>query len=115
MRILIVEDQPAIAAIMTKLVINAGHEASPATDGYSAVRLAAERPPEVVLLDIEMLGIDGYETARRLRDRHGNQFPIFAVTAAVMDTPLGNQSGFSGVFAKPFSIKKLKAIISQLS
>ena len=113
MRFLIVEDQRAIGALMTRLIVNAGHEASLAKNGYTAVRMAAERPPEVVLMDIEMPGIDGYETTRRLRERHGNLFPIFAVTASKMDTPVGSRSGFSGFFAKPFSIQKLKHILSQ--
>ncbi len=100
---------------MSKLVANAGHQASLATDGYAAVRLAAELAPQVVLLDINMPGIDGYETARRLRKRYGNHFSIFAVTSTPMDVPLADQSGFDGIFSKPFDVRKLIALIAQLS
>ena len=62
-----------------------------------------------------MPGIDGYETARRLRNRHGSQFLIFAVTANPIDILLASQSGFDGVFSKPFSATKLNALISQMA
>jgi DNA-binding response OmpR family regulator len=100
--------------LMTSLVAQAGHEACVATSGVHAVRLAAELPPEVVLLDIHMPGLNGYETARRLRKHHGHQFPIFAVTVDPVDIPLACESGFDGIFAKPFSVTKLNALISQL-
>jgi CheY-like chemotaxis protein len=114
MRILIVDDQQCCQVLMATLIGSAGHDACFARDGHAAVRLAAQQPPEVVLLDIQMPGIDGYETARRLRQRHGRRFPIFAVTADPVDISLANQAGFDGVFAKPFSATKLNALISQI-
>ena len=100
---------------MRKLVVNAGHEACLATNGYEAIRLAAARPPRVVLLEIKMPGIDGYRTASRLRQRFGQRFAIFAVTATPMDMRLAQQSGFDGIFSKPFEINKLAALIAHLS
>jgi CheY-like chemotaxis protein len=114
MRFLIVDDRPDIGLLMTRLVNQAGHEAALAPDGFTALRLAAALQPEVVLLDINMPGINGYETARRLRRRHGKRFPIFAVTASPVDVRLADQSGFDGVFSKPFDAAKLKALILQL-
>ncbi len=115
MHILIAEDHPDIGVIMTKLIINSGHQASLATNGHAAVKLAGERPPQVILLDINMPpGIDGYETARILRKRYGNRFRIFAVTSAPIDVLLANRSGFDGIFAKPFDIRKLTALIAQM-
>jgi len=99
---------------MTNLIAQIGHEACVATSGSAAVRLVAELPPDVVLLDIQMPGLNGYETARRLRDRYGRQFPIFAVTADPVDISLAHQCGFDGIFAKPFSVMKLTALVSQL-
>ena len=114
MRILIVDDQRDVGALMTSLIAQAGHEACWATNGSAAVRLAAESPPAVVLLDIHMPGISGYETARRLRESHGHRLQIFAVTGDPVDIPLASASGFDGIFAKPFSFSKLNALISQL-
>ena len=115
MHILIAEDHPDIAAVMARLVVRAGHEASVALDGLEAIRLADELAPDLVLLDINMPGIDGYETARRLRDRFADRFPIFAVTAAPVDVPLAKRSGFDGFFAKPFDRSSLTALIEQFS
>jgi CheY-like chemotaxis protein len=100
---------------MTNLVVNAGHEASLATSGYAAIRLATQRPPQVVLLEINMPGIDGYRTAKRLRKRFGHRFKIFAVTATPMDMRRAQQCGFDGIFAKPFDGQKLSALIAHLS
>ena len=115
MRILITEVQPDIGSIMTKLVVNAGHQAFLAVDGYAAIRLAAALAPQLVLLDINMRGIDGYETARRLRERFGDRFLIFAVTTTPMDMRLVQQSRFDGIFAKPCDVNKLTALIAHLS
>lgn len=115
MRFLIVDDRPDIGLLISRLVNQAGHEASLAQDGFAALRLAAALRPEVVLLDINMPGINGYETARRLRRRHGKQFPIYAVTASPVDVRLANESGLDGVFAKPFDAAKLNALILQLA
>jgi DNA-binding response OmpR family regulator len=114
-RILVVDDRPDIGHLMRCLVLNAGHEAFLASDGYQAIRLAAQLPPDVALLDINMPGIDGYETARRLRARFGEQFSIFAVTSEPVDIALAQQSGFDGIFSKPFSASKLDALISQMT
>jgi CheY-like chemotaxis protein len=115
LRILIAEDQPDIAEVTAKLVSNAGHEPTIAPDGYAAVRMAAELSPMVVLLDINMPGIDGYETARRMRSRWGHRFPIFALTATPVQIQLAEQSGFDGIFSKPFDIRKLSALIARLA
>ena len=114
MRILIAEDHPDIGYLMTKLVVIAGHEASLASDGFEAIRLAAEVSPDLVLLDINMPGIDGYETARRLRERFDNRFPIYAVTANPINLPLAEESGFDGIFSKPFDRNKLTTLIEQM-
>jgi CheY-like chemotaxis protein len=103
MRFLVVDDEPSIAALTAGLIAKAGHEPSLAADGFAAIKLAAELPPEIVLLDIEMPGINGYQTAKRLRDRHGKNFSIFAVTATPVDLLLAEQSGFDGVFSKSLS------------
>ncbi len=115
MRILIAEDQPEIAAAMARMVTLAGHEPQLAADGHEAVRMAANVPPDIVLLDVQLPGIDGYETALRLRRRRKTQFPIFAVTGSPMDVPRAQRSGFDGIFSKPFDQNKLTALLRQLS
>jgi two-component system, OmpR family, response regulator VicR len=115
MRILIVEDHPDIGFIMQKLFALAGHQADWATDGYEAIRMAAQRMPAVALLDINLPGIDGYETASELRSRFAHRFPIFAVTASPVDVPLASACGFDGVFAKPFDHGKMTALLHEMA
>jgi DNA-binding response OmpR family regulator len=114
-RFLIVDAQPSVGFAMAALVVQEGHEAAVATNGFSALISASERPPDVVLLDINMPGINGFETARRLRKRHADRFPIFAVTVDSVDVHLARQSGFDGVFSKPLGATKLATLISRLA
>jgi len=115
MRILVVDDQREVGLVVTCLAADSGHETCLAADGCTALKLAEENTPEIVLLDIHMPGIDGYETARRLRNRCGDRFPIFALTADPVDFSRASQCGIDGIFAKPFSATKLDALIAQLS
>lgn len=115
MRFLIAENHADLGVQLAKLVVNAGHEASLARNGYAAVRLAAARSPHAVLLEINLPGIDGYRTAKRLRDRFGGRLAIFALTATPVDMRLAQRSGFDGIFAKPFNVAKLDALISHLT
>ncbi len=112
MRVLIVEDQPDIGWVMTKIVGYAGHQATLAEDGCSAISMASKLPPDLVLLDINLPDIDGYETARRLRNQYGHQFPIYAVTATTIDLELAEKCGFDGIFLKPFTMKTLTTLLA---
>src|SRR5450432_734822 len=81
MRVLIVDDHEDNRAVLAKLVQRCGHEPMLAEDGFAALGLAAQSPPDLVLMDIMMPGIDGYETAKRLRSRLGPVL-VFAVSAS---------------------------------
>ena len=106
MRVLIAEDHPDIAAITSQLVALAGHSVSVAKDGFDAVRMAGEIAPDVVLLDINMPGLDGYETAQQLRKLFDPSVQIYAVTATIVDRALARRSGFDGVFRKPLNLAR---------
>ena len=114
MRILIAEDHPDIGLVMETLVHAAGHDVCLAKDGYEAIRLATEQSFAAALLDIKMPGIDGYETASRLRRRLSTRFPIFAVTGSPIDDGRACASGIDGVFSKPFDTVKLSALLKYL-
>ena len=110
-RVLIVEDDCGIAALTSRMVQKVGHTAWVASDGLAAVSVAAEVQPDLILLDIQMPGIDGYETARRLRKKHGTKLPIFAVTATQIDGSLARSSGFDGWYTKPLSFDQLSDLV----
>ncbi|MDK9703064.1 MAG: response regulator [Sulfuritalea sp.] len=107
--ILIVEDNPANLKLATMLLVKAGHGVSQAVDGEAGVRLAQETRPDLVLLDIQMPGIDGLEAIRRLRSNPATaQLKIIAVTALAMkgDEERIRAAGCDGYIAKPFHYRE---------
>jgi CheY-like chemotaxis protein len=85
-RVLVVEDNPDQARTLSMLVDLMGHEVRCAETGYAALETARSLRPEVVLLDLGLPGLDGFEVARRLRQEHGTAVRIIAVTAYASDT-----------------------------
>jgi len=80
-RVLVVDDNVDAAAMLDMLLRSLGHETCVAHDGVEALRVAAEFRPDIVLLDIGMPGLDGYEVARRMRSlAKDRQLRIVAVT-----------------------------------
>ena len=82
LRILLVEDDGDLAETLAALLRIYGHEVQVARDGPTALRLAADQPPDVGLLDLGLPGgMDGYEVARRLREQEVDKLPhLIAVT-----------------------------------
>jgi CheY-like chemotaxis protein len=109
-RILVVEDNRENLALMMLLLRAFGHEPIPAPSGAKAIELAAANPPEVILLDIQMPGMDGFETAHILRSNPDlESVPLIAVTALTMpgDRERILEAGFAGYIAKPIDAGRL--------
>lgn len=103
-RILVIEDNPINLELMTYLLRAWGHEAISATDGQAGLDVVRADPPDLVVCDIQMPGLDGYEVARALKaDAALASVPLLAVTAFAMvgDHDRALRSGFDGHFAKP--------------
>lgn len=103
-RILVIEDNPINLELMTYLLRAWGHEAISATDGQAGLDAARADPPDLVVCDIQMPGLDGYEVARALKaDAAMAGVPLLAVTAFAMvgDHDRAIRAGFDGHFAKP--------------
>jgi signal transduction histidine kinase len=115
LRILVVDDNQDSASSMMLLLELQGHEVCLANSGEAALDLARERRPEVILLDIGMPGMNGYEVARRLRGE-----PAFADTLLVAITGYGRSSdleqtqaaGFDHHLVKPIDYEKLQALLA---
>jgi CheY-like chemotaxis protein len=102
--ILVVEDNQDNLALLEYLLTAYGYSPLLARTGRDGVRIAIEERPEVILLDIRMPGMDGYEVAAAIKSTPGfEQTPIVAVTASVMpdDRERIAASGFDGYIAKP--------------
>lgn len=111
-RILVIEDNPINLELMTYLLRAWGHETISATDGQAGLEAARSDPPDLVVCDIQMPGLDGYEVARALKaDAALSRVPLLAVTAFAMvgDHDRALRAGFDGHFAKPIEPEQFMA------
>ena len=109
-RILVVEDNARNLKLVRDVLQFSGYEVIEATSGEDGVRLAAEASPDLILMDLQLPGIDGAEALRRIRanDRIRG-VPVVAVTASAMDADRERAfaSGFDGYVEKPISVRRL--------
>jgi two-component system cell cycle response regulator DivK len=107
--ILVVEDNALNLKLVRDVLRHAGYEVLEAVTGEDGVRLAAEAHPDLVLMDLQLPGIDGAEALRRLRAGDQPQVPVVAVTAFAMDEDRvqAERDGFDGYLQKPISIRAL--------
>lgn len=109
-RILVVEDNRENLELMVFLLRAFGHDPVSATSGAAAIELSQSDRFDVVLLDIQMPEMDGFETARALRENAAlDDVPLVAVTALAMpgDREMILDAGFSGYIAKPIDPGRL--------
>jgi CheY-like chemotaxis protein len=111
--ILVVDDDQAILATVADILALSGYPVITAADGREALRLTAEMRPALVLLDLRMPGLDGWEVARTLRAR-GVAAPILVMTAAQDAHHWAEQIGADGYLAKPFDLDDLLAAVERL-
>jgi two-component system, OmpR family, alkaline phosphatase synthesis response regulator PhoP len=109
-RILIVEDEPALMRGLKDSFASHGFEVLCAMDGEAGLRLALDGNPELILLDIMLPKVNGYEICRAVRE-HGLQTPIIMLTARGQeeDIVLGLNLGADDYVTKPFKIRELIA------
>jgi DNA-binding response OmpR family regulator len=109
-RILIVEDEPAILRGLADTFVSKGCEVLTATDGEAGMKLALSVKPDLVLLDIMLPKINGYEICRAIRES-GSDVPIVMLTAKGQeeDIVLGLNLGADDYVVKPFKIRELVA------
>jgi PAS domain S-box-containing protein len=113
-RILVVDDSADIAETLARLLELAGHEVAVAHDGPSALAKAEEIAPEVILLDIGMPGMDGYELARRLRQHRRTRGAALAALTGYgqpSDHERTKEAGFDAHFVKPVDIDALAGFL----
>ena len=109
-RILVVEDNTKNLKLVRDVLQFAGFEIIEATTGEDGVELAAREHPDLVLMDLQLPGIDGTEALRQIREMPDvGRVPILAVTAFVMDEDRrrANRAGFDGYVEKPISVRGL--------
>jgi len=115
-RILVIEDTEDNRQIIRDLLSSVGYELIEATDGVSGVALAQKERPDLILMDIQLPEIDGYEATRRIRAiPELAKVPIIAVTSYALsgDEAKTREAGCDGYVAKPFSPRQLLAKIRE--
>lgn len=117
LRVLVVEDSLALQATLATLFEAQGHRADFATDGRRGLQLALEDPPDVLVLDLGLPGLDGLRVCRELRARADRHIPVLMLTArdAVADKLQGFDAGTDDYLVKPFSGEELLARCMALS
>jgi two-component system cell cycle response regulator DivK len=115
-RVLIVEDQADNRAILRDLLSNAGYDLIEATDGEEGVALAESKRPDLIVMDVQLPIIDGYEATRRIKSNAAlRSIPIIAVTSYALsgDEMKARAAGCDAYVAKPFSPRQLLAKIRE--
>jgi two-component system, OmpR family, response regulator MprA len=115
MRILVVDDEPAVRDAVERALRLDGYDVLLAEDGGEALETLDTRPPDAVVLDLLMPRVDGLELCRRMRLR-GDRTPVLMLTArdAVSDRVAGLDAGADDYLVKPFALEELLARVRAL-
>jgi signal transduction histidine kinase/ActR/RegA family two-component response regulator len=113
-RVLVVEDLDDAREALGELLELYGHQVELAADGTTAVDLAVLHPPQVALVDIGLPGLDGYEVARRLRERLGSALVLVAMTGygQAEDRRRSREAGFDHHLVKPVDPERLVSLLA---
>src|SRR6185436_18498153 len=107
--ILVVEDEHDLAALVKRQVEGEGHDTLVAYDGQTALMLAAQARPDLVILDWMLPGLDGLTVCRKLRERSAVPILMLTARAEEADRILGLEIGADDYVTKPFSLRELLA------
>ena len=113
-RILVVDDEPSITEFVSYNLRKEGYEVAVAADGDDALELAQTTPFDLVVLDVMLPGMDGYEVCRRLRA--DSSVPVLFLSArdTELDKVVGLEIGGDDYLAKPFGVRELTARVKAL-
>ncbi|GAA2399545.1 response regulator transcription factor [Actinomadura vinacea] len=106
-RVLVVDDDPTVAEVVARYLVRDGHRVECVADGRDALRRALDDPPDLVVLDLMLPGLNGLEVCRRLRET--SPVPIVMLTALGEETDrlVGLETGADDYVTKPFSPREL--------
>ena len=116
-RILIVEDNPIHARLIEMTLRAKGYSLLQATDGEQALAIATRERPDLILMDLNLPKMTGFEVTRKLRQTPGfSQIPIIALTAYAMkgDRERVVESGCDGYLTKPINTRQLPGVVAEM-
>ena len=117
-RVLIVDDERDTVVSLMAILRDEGHEAEGVYNGESAIRYLEDFQPDVVLVDMAMPGMSGWDVAREIRRRHGRKPLLIAISGTYIKAPdelLARVAGFNYFFVKPLDPKRLVSILASVA
>lgn len=112
--VLVVEDDPDLAGLLRMILADEGYAVETAANGAEALRNVAARMPAVILLDMRMPVMNGWEFARAFEARYGRAAPIVVVTAAEDARARAEEIGADAWLAKPFDLDDVLRVVARL-
>ena len=116
-RILVVDDDMSFVRLVERILQGAGYEVNIATNGLNALKIVRDKNPDLVLLDIMLPGVDGFEICRRLRDAPDTaQMPILmgSSKSRKSDREMAIEVGANDFYAKPIKSEELLDMVENL-
>jgi CheY-like chemotaxis protein len=117
MKVLIVDDDNDTLFTISEIVNNLGYKPLFANNGFECLEKLQDDIPDIVLLDIMMPRMDGFETIKRIRtNKELSKLPVYALTAYAMlsDKEVIEKNGFNGLFTKPINSSYLELKLKEL-
>jgi CheY-like chemotaxis protein len=117
-RILVVDDYRDAAEFFAVLLKHLGHDVRTASDGFQAIAVAEEFRPEVILLDLGLPDLNGFETAKRIRKESWSERTVLIAISGYgnkRDRQLSQEAGFDAHLLKPASVKDIVDLIEKFS
>jgi DNA-binding response OmpR family regulator len=106
-RLLVVDDDRGILAFIREALADEGYEVQTVSSGEDAMRAVHRKRPDLILLDINLPGVDGWDVLSRLRDAAGPQVPVVVMTAGYNAQEQALATGAQGYLGKPFDLDDL--------
>jgi CheY-like chemotaxis protein len=106
-RVLVIDDDPHIRQVIAYTLGDEGYQVDEAGDGRAALEVLGRQRPDVILLDMKMPDMDGWEFARLCRERYGRRVPIIVLTAATDAAHRAADINAEGYVSKPFDLDVL--------
>ena len=112
-KILLVDDDPAIRRMLARILADEGYNVSPAANGPEALELASRAGVDLILLDLNMPGLDGWETYEKLNSKKPPP-PVIVITARPNQHFTAQAAGIGALLEKPLDLQKLLTAIRDL-
>lgn len=114
-RVLVIDDDPGIRRLISYALADEGYTVDEAAEGKAALELVSAQHPDIILLDMKMPGIDGWEFAKLYRERYARQAPIIVLTAAQDAARRSADIDAQAYVSKPFELDDLVARVSAVA